>query len=92
MTEHRTLVDPAWRLCSGRNRSGGILFLSYKTGIGRYTRVSEDGTLRLDLDGPTYRIQLLGYGWIKSDNSERAKRFRTADNAVKAALKIRDGK
>jgi hypothetical protein len=82
-------------MVSGRRTVEGILFISYRNGILSYTRVSEDGTIRLDNsryhEGTT--VQVAGHGWIMSEGErKRAKRFRTDANAVKAALKLKADK
>jgi hypothetical protein len=89
-----TLVDPRWTKVSGRHTTEGVLFVSYRIGISRYTRVSQDGAIRLD-QSPYHAgvcAEVLGHGWIKGDGvGDRAKRFRSEQTAVRAALKIIKG-
>lgn len=82
-----TLVQPEWKKASGRNTICGILFISYRTGILRFVRVSEDGRIKLGMSArdTAYQVEVLGYGWIKSEATGKTKRFRSAVNAVKAA-------
>lgn len=85
-----TLVNPAWRPCSGRRTIHGILFKSYSSGITRYTQVSEDGMIRLwaNFTHTGYHCEVFGHGTIPAQSKRQAKRFTTEENAVAAALKI----
>jgi hypothetical protein len=85
-----SLIDRSWQKVSGRNTHGGVLFISYRVRISRYTRVSEDGRIRLDSSPYKNSIncEVLGHGWIKGADGKKAKRFQSYETAVKAALKL----
>ena len=85
-----TLVRPEYQKTSaGHAPTDGVEFFSYRTGIGRYARISEDGQIKVQrgYNRSTYGAEIVGYGTICT-KSGRPKRFHTQEAATMAAIKI----
>jgi hypothetical protein len=80
------------RKSGGWREVDGIKFISYRTGILQYARISEDGQIfvRRLAHRTTYNARIIGHGYILRDNTgeERPKAFRTETAAIIAAIKI----
>jgi hypothetical protein len=66
-----------------------VQFFSYRTGVSRYARISEDGQIKVQRDHnrATYGAQVIGHGLICT-TSGKGKRFQTSEAAARAAIKI----
>ena len=87
-----TLVDPAWSMVSGRQTIGGVLFIAYRTGILRYTNVSEDGKIRLHSSARQNHtsVEVLGHGFVLSPRTGKPHRFQDRRKAALAGIAKRD--
>ena len=91
MSDTTTYVRDWYRRTSAVHRLvDGIQFHSYRTGILRYARISEDGqimTSAIGGDASTYEAAVIGHGRLLG-KSGKVKRFRTQDAAASAAVKV----
>ncbi len=85
-----TLIDPGYKPVSGRRTIDGVLFRSYRMGIGSYCQITEDGKIRTWQNSrmTAWHSEVFGYGTIWSERTGKTKRFQTFEAAARAALKI----
>ena len=85
-----TLIRPEYRKTSVRHAPfEGVQFSSYRTGINRYARISEDGKIKTSRSGNRsvmYTAEVLGLGYILG-RSGRPMRSRTQEAAAHAAIR-----
>jgi hypothetical protein len=85
-----TLIRPEYQKTSaGHTPTDGVKFFSYRTGIGRYARISEDGQIKVQrgYNRSTYCAEVIGHGDICT-KSGMPKRFHSQESAAMAAIKI----
>jgi hypothetical protein len=92
MTEEPTsYIRPEYRRTSaGHKPIDGVQFYSYRTGISRYARISEDGQImtRANARDSGYNAYVIGHGPVIAANGVAARRFQSQDAAALAAIQI----
>lgn len=89
MTE--TFVEPGYHKTSAVHKPvDGVQFFSYRTGISRYARISENGQIWVADNGfhrSTYGASIVGHGQLKNEKTGKPTRFHTQEGALTAAVK-----
>jgi hypothetical protein len=83
-----TFIESSHRPTSIRRTVDGVTFTSYSTPNG-YVRISDDGQIKIVLDGVGYAAEVMGHGWIKAP-SGNPKRFLSDQAACREAIQLRD--
>lgn len=91
MTEPTTFIRSGYRRTSaGHSPIDGIRFFSYRVGILRYARISEDGQIWVADNGhhrSTYGASVIGHGPLVNA-AGKSIRFHTQQGAAEAAIKV----